>query len=830
MANGVKVATAYVEVNADTESAAENLKKTIAKAGEDAGSAASKAVADRINSGIDEVGKRGRQTFDTLSKNIRSSMDSAGSAIANGGLKRGLDGIGKSAAGTKRAVDEIGSAAQSVASRIDAVGSSASKVFSGDTQTKVSGLADLMGQLSENSKMFGDHLGPIPGALANLESGARTVQGLAAQFRDVNTSLERMPGLAGKAGAALNVIAIAAALQDPARQADQWIADHVPGGEWLQNHTPDKLGKQVRGFFNHGPTPNVYQGGSAEGGAGDVPTLEQLMTGAGGGRVSLPPGLGNSAGAGATIAPSGYAMGGGGSKTDIARYIYQSAVSRGYSSNDAVAIVAYAIGESGLNPTISGGIQGDDEVIGLFQQKTAFAAAGGIDPSLRGTVEGNTTAYLNNLGRNRGSGDIYDQLLATSVGGPMYTGGRPYMDRLVGQARGILGFDDGGWWPSGVAGVNTTGKDELVLNPDHLDGLKSAGINPNSLLQRPPDSAQGQDQQQMAADAIMRTMGYLPAAGSAGGVAGTSSLARLFGLGNEVTSGLIDTGASAAEMAINLGIQAAAAGGSFGAGAAAGPAASMAASYGVQLAATEAKRAASYGWQLGAIWSDAAVEQLFPFGAPRWIGYDYTQFLPQLNISQIGTTTVEKAIQQAGGAGAQALKEAGVGPYPDAGGPVSPALLPGMQIPGAPVPQFGAGQPATPPAPGAGAGGGTGPAPGAPGGWMAPPAPKPAAPVPTSGQPFNVTPENLGGLLGVPAFDEGGWWPDGTLGINSSGRSEFVLSPDHLDSMRAGPPMSRGRGGDTYNIKGSDPNEIAREIAARQRLASLQYTGRPPGL
>lgn len=122
----------------------------------------------------------------------------------------------------------------------------------------------------------------------------------------------------------------------------------------------------------------------------------------------------------------------------VAQYIYQAAIGRGYSSHEATAIVAYSVGESGLNPRISGGVQGDAEVIGLFQEKPGFARAGGVDPSARYSVEGNTTAYLNQLERHRGSGDIYDQLLATSVGGPMYTGGRGYMDQLMGRARGYL--------------------------------------------------------------------------------------------------------------------------------------------------------------------------------------------------------------------------------------------------------------------------------------------------------------------------------------------------------------------------------------------------------
>lgn len=162
---------------------------------------------------------------------------------------------------------------------------------------------------------------------------------------------------------------------------------------------------------------------------------------------------------------AGYGSSGSGYSKGVAKYIYGQAISQGYSPKDATAIVAYSIGESGLNPGISGGVQGDDEVIGLFQEKGGFAKAGGIDPSQRGTMEGNVKAYLNNLQGHRGQGDIYDQLLNTSVGGPMYTGGRGYMDQLYGQAQNVLGGDSASdYWGKpkgnsrgGIVGYSTGG-------------------------------------------------------------------------------------------------------------------------------------------------------------------------------------------------------------------------------------------------------------------------------------------------------------------------------------------------------------------------------------
>jgi len=128
----------------------------------------------------------------------------------------------------------------------------------------------------------------------------------------------------------------------------------------------------------------------------------------------------------------------------VARYIYGQARARGYSPHDALAITAYAKGESGFNATISGGPQGGpgakDVVIGEFQEKAAFARDAGVDPALRYTVEGNTEAYLRTLEHHRNApGDIFDHLLATSVGGPMYTGGRGHVRELMRQTEALMG-------------------------------------------------------------------------------------------------------------------------------------------------------------------------------------------------------------------------------------------------------------------------------------------------------------------------------------------------------------------------------------------------------
>lgn len=135
-----------------------------------------------------------------------------------------------------------------------------------------------------------------------------------------------------------------------------------------------------------------------------------------------------------------------GSPQAIANMIYQQAIGRGYSPHEAQSIVAYAIGESSLNPGISGGVQGDAEVVGLFQQKPAFAAGGGIDPSQRADPAANTYAYLNQLEKHRDL-PIEQALPATSVGGPLASGpgAQPQAwGPLMAQAGDLLGFGPGG--------------------------------------------------------------------------------------------------------------------------------------------------------------------------------------------------------------------------------------------------------------------------------------------------------------------------------------------------------------------------------------------------
>lgn len=234
----------------------------------------------------------------------------------------------------------------------------------------------------------------------------------------------------------------------------------------------------------------------------------------------------------------------------------------------------------------------------------------------------------------------------------------------------ILTRDTGGVLPPGVSVIrNGTGKDELILNPAQQQFLANQGIDVNALLAgtQPPledepgwdwrtqgnkrggpgvdpnarapledepgwdwqtqgnkrggpgvdpnysvhggskGAAPGPTQTQTASN---RTEGFIPVAASNTGVPGTSMVSNVLNMGAEAASGAIDMAAQVASMGAMMG------GGGAGAGA------------GIQVGAAVAKRAVSYGFQMAGIGADALIEQLFPFGAPRWIGYDYTSFAP----------------------------------------------------------------------------------------------------------------------------------------------------------------------------------------------------------
>jgi tape measure domain-containing protein len=296
---------------------------------------------------------------------------------------------------------------------------------------------------------------------------------------------------------------------------------------------------------------------------------------------------------------------------------------------------------------------------------------------------------------------------------------------------------------------------------------------------------------------LIRTGGFTPSGG--GGKAGTSSLAGFINMGGEFVNGLIDTGASLVQSAAT----AAAAVGTAGAGAAAAPAAGAAASYGIQLGAATLKRGVSWGFEMAGIGADAVISQLFPFGGPpRWIGYDYAGMMPQLGIQQAALTTIEQYGQQA----INGQKP----PQPFSVPQVPGAAAPSPQGPVPPVPAPGPDQ----------AGPGLDietrglPNPYGIGGWT-----NPLLPLRRAG----------GGHVGI--YDQGGILEPGDIAVNKSRTPEAVLTPSQWKSMEAAAAQP-AKGNDAPMVKidaiyGMSPEDVADQIEQKQRLAVMQYGGRP---
>lgn len=313
---------------------------------------------------------------------------------------------------------------------------------------------------------------------------------------------------------------------------------------------------------------------------------------------------------------------------------------------------------------------------------------------------------------------------------------------------------------------------------------------------------------------FVRSLGFIPAAAGNTGVAGTSSLAGFINMGNSVVSGVIDTGVNLANMAASAAIGAGAAAGSFGAGAAAAPIAQMAASYGIQLAGNEAKRISSYWFGLAGIGADAAMEIFSPFGMPRWLGYDYGNFAPQLGIQEAALSTVEKmgsdAIQKhfanngqppnvpaepgpvnttasgpsAGATGYEAGK-ASVVPAPQNQRILQPGD-PGYYAPGVEIPPFdpnGAG----------GSGGG--------GSWA------------------------KGGAIGI--YDNGGVLKPGQMAFNASRTPESILTKQQWNAMAANASTRpRDSAPLVQNLYAQDMQDAIRQLEKVKRRDMMQYAGR----
>ena len=128
----------------------------------------------------------------------------------------------------------------------------------------------------------------------------------------------------------------------------------------------------------------------------------------------------------------------------------------------------------------------------------------------------------------------------------------------------------------------------------------------------------------------MRTAGAMPAAAGNTSPVGGSTISSFIDMGGEFINGIIDQAASAAATAASASAMA----GSFGAaGPVGGQAAGSAAGTAVGLGTDAAKRGISFGFDLLGIGVDSILEQLTPFGQPRFLNQDVSGFVPQQQIT-----------------------------------------------------------------------------------------------------------------------------------------------------------------------------------------------------
>jgi len=207
-------------------------------------------------------------------------------------------------------------------------------------------------------------------------------------------------------------------------------------------------------------------------------------------------------------------------------------------------------------------------------------------------------------------GDIMDPYAQIAAFIP-YVSQRYGMDRNgspLQVGRGV-GYDSGGWLKPGVTqAVNNTGQPEAVFTQSQL-----------------------QD---------MRTAGAIPAAAGSTAQAGTSAISSAIDMGGQVINGIIDQAASAASTAATLG------------GAAVGnPEAGALSATAIGLGTNAAKRGVTYGFDIAGILADSVLQQVTPFGQPRWLNQDFTGFVPQQAITGALGNLMSGGAQQAAGSG-----------------------------------------------------------------------------------------------------------------------------------------------------------------------------------
>ena len=164
------------------------------------------------------------------------------------------------------------------------------------------------------------------------------------------------------------------------------------------------------------------------------------------------------------------------SKQQIADYILNKARSEGYSEKQAQQILIQAVGESGLRPSISGGVQGGDEVVGIFQEKKAFS--GGLSREERMDPQKNIDAYFRKMSEAGGPQAFTDP---ADFLGRTVSGGGPWHPEN--QAKGHLTTATAGAQEY-IQGYTPSGS-TISVAPSGKNRLSDTGnVASNALVQR----------------------------------------------------------------------------------------------------------------------------------------------------------------------------------------------------------------------------------------------------------------------------------------------------------------------------------------------------------
>lgn len=895
------------------------------KIGQEIKTGADSALKDLGKGALDEFKQGARQWGQQVGNELRSgdvqgALNDIGNTahnvtdiIGNIGSKFGanVEGIRNVGSQIDNTLGQIGTKAQAVTDDVTKIAGAIKQIHEGDAAGKVRGVVDAVDALAGGIKdLTGKDITPFVQNVQNLAGTVESLRGVAGSAKEIAAAF----GVAPNPGwLQLLPLFFVGAVPDVKPTGDQAVIDKINEIRAKKGLPPLKPGQQIPGMPGHqvpgghaptgltpGGAPSMTPGSPA---TGQPPELAPGVT---------IPGMG--------VAPSAYSTGAtagpGTQNVKLASWDQIDAVATGQ-----FGLTVGSTFRSPSGPTIAGVPAAQSyhasgrahDYNGTPEQRLAFAnymaanygsqlkeliyEAPGFNSTIKdGKIVGPFGSYYT-LGQAGYHGDHVH--IAFKTGGALGGSGPVPIIAHGGEhvltAADVTSMGGQGAVYAWRKALHYQGGGDVGGTPDWLkEAAGKAGMSPQDYLTAmahlPPGGATppgpaadmqaniwqqatggtGKPGEFNPADIVelARTAGFLPSGAGSKAVAGTSFVAGILNIGNELVDTGIDVAAAAGKTAIQMAIAAASgaaqaggssgfspgAGGAGGAIAAGGAVGQTLADWGIDLLANEAKRGVSYGFQVAAIGADSLIDQMFGMfgGPPRWLGYDYTQFLPSLNFGGLAVTTTEKAMQMAQAGIEQGIKQGQTPPQP--GGPVAPQQMPGAQPVGPPVPKFGtpppqlappAGVPGKqqmapppgdadippppgaelPPAPGAPPQPTQGPA---PAGAPPPGAPPPAPPPPPAPAPPSPPPEGINPLQLLFGFDEGGWWPPNTRGINTTGRPELVLSPQQLDTMKIGPMGNRyGGKGDTFHIYAMDADEVGREIDKRRRLAMMQYSGRP---